>query len=69
MAKVFFVLFTVALLGSDQTSGKVSVQGAASVAEGVGFKVVYAKGAFPAPPGQNGQAPPLTGGASVGGSN
>jgi len=41
---------TAALLGSDQTSGKVSIQGTASVAEGVGFKVVYAKGAFPAPP-------------------
>ncbi len=41
---------TVALLGSDQTSGKVSIQGTASVAEGTGFKVVYAKGAFPAPP-------------------
>jgi len=41
---------TVALLGTDSTSGKVSVAGSASGAEGAGFKVVYAKGAFPAPP-------------------
>jgi branched-chain amino acid transport system substrate-binding protein len=41
---------TLALLGTDTTSGKVSVQGSASAAEGVGFKVVYAKGAFPGPP-------------------
>ncbi len=41
---------TVALLGTDTTSGKQSVQNSASAAEGVGFKVVYAKGAFPGPP-------------------
>jgi hypothetical protein len=41
---------TLALLGTDTTSGKVSVQGAASTATGAGFKVVYAKGAFPGPP-------------------
>ncbi len=41
---------TVALLGTDTNSGKVSVQGAASTATGAGFKVVYAKGAFPGPP-------------------
>src|SRR5439155_2537883 len=29
---------------------KVSVQGGASTATGAGFKVVYAKGAFPGPP-------------------
>ncbi len=41
---------TLALLGTDTTSGKQSVQSGASAAEGVGFKVVYAKGAFPGPP-------------------
>ncbi len=41
---------TAALLGTDTTSGKVSVQGGASGATGAGFKVVYAKGAFPGPP-------------------
>jgi ABC-type branched-subunit amino acid transport system substrate-binding protein len=41
---------TVALLGTDQNSGKKSVQGSASVAQGAGFNVVYAKGVFPAPP-------------------
>lgn len=41
---------TLALLGTDTTSGKESVQSSASAAEGVGFKVVYAKGAFPGPP-------------------
>ena len=41
---------TVALLGTDTTSGKQSVQNSASAAEGAGFKVVYAKGAFPGPP-------------------
>jgi len=41
---------TVALMGTDSTSGKVSVAGSASGAEGAGFKVVYAKGAFPPPP-------------------
>jgi len=41
---------TAALIGTDSTSGKVSVAGSASGAEGAGFKVVYAKGAFPAPP-------------------
>jgi ABC-type branched-subunit amino acid transport system substrate-binding protein len=41
---------TLALLGTDTTSGKDSVQSGASAAEGAGFKVVYAKGAFPGPP-------------------
>jgi ABC-type branched-subunit amino acid transport system substrate-binding protein len=41
---------TVALLGTDTTSGKQSVQNSASAATGVGFEVVYAKGAFPGPP-------------------
>src|SRR3954454_1531157 len=41
---------TLALLGTDTTSGKQSVQNSASAAEGVGFDVVYAKGAFPGPP-------------------
>lgn len=41
---------TLALLGTDTTSGKQSVQSGASAAEGAGFKVVYAKGAFPGPP-------------------
>jgi branched-chain amino acid transport system substrate-binding protein len=41
---------TLALLGTDTTSGKTSVQSSASAAEGAGFKVVYAKGAFPGPP-------------------
>lgn len=41
---------TVALMGTDSTSGKVSVAGSASAAQGAGFKVVYAKGAFPPPP-------------------
>ncbi len=41
---------TVALLGTDTNSGKVSVQGGASTASGAGLDVVYAKGAFPGPP-------------------
>jgi len=41
---------TIALFGTDSTSGKISVQGLASAAQAAGFKVVYAKGAFPAPP-------------------
>jgi ABC-type branched-subunit amino acid transport system substrate-binding protein len=41
---------TLALLGTDTNSGKSSVASAASAATGVGFKVVYAKGAFPGPP-------------------
>jgi ABC-type branched-subunit amino acid transport system substrate-binding protein len=41
---------TAALIGTDSTSGKVSVSGSASAAEAAGFKVVYAKGSFPAPP-------------------
>jgi ABC-type branched-subunit amino acid transport system substrate-binding protein len=41
---------TLALLGTDTNSGKVSVQSSASTATGAGFKVVYAKGAFPGPP-------------------
>jgi ABC-type branched-subunit amino acid transport system substrate-binding protein len=41
---------TVAMLGTDTTSGKQSVQNSASAATGVGFEVVYAKGAFPGPP-------------------
>lgn len=41
---------TVALLSTDGNSGKTAVKGAASAAQGAGFKVVYAKGAFPAPP-------------------
>jgi ABC-type branched-subunit amino acid transport system substrate-binding protein len=41
---------TLALLGTDTNSGKSSVQSSASAATGVGFKVVYAKGAFPGPP-------------------
>jgi ABC-type branched-subunit amino acid transport system substrate-binding protein len=41
---------TAALLSTDGNSGKTAVMGAASAAEGAGFNVVYAKGAFPAPP-------------------
>jgi branched-chain amino acid transport system substrate-binding protein len=41
---------TAALIGTDSTSGKVSVAGGASGAQAAGFKVVYAKGAYPAPP-------------------
>ncbi len=41
---------TAALIGTDSTSGSVSVAGSASAAEAAGFKVVYAKGSFPAPP-------------------
>jgi ABC-type branched-subunit amino acid transport system substrate-binding protein len=41
---------TLAMLGTDTTSGKESVQSGASAAQGVGFDVVYAKGAFPGPP-------------------
>jgi ABC-type branched-subunit amino acid transport system substrate-binding protein len=41
---------TVALIGTDQESGKQSIQNSASTAEGAGFDVVYAKGAVPAPP-------------------
>ena len=41
---------TAALIGTDSTSGKTSVEGSASGAQAAGFKVVYAKGAFPAPP-------------------
>ena len=41
---------TLALLGTDTNSGKHSVQQGASTAEGAGFNVVYAKGAFPGPP-------------------
>jgi len=41
---------TAALMGTDSTSGKVSVAGSASAAQAAGFKVVYAKGAYPAPP-------------------
>ena len=41
---------TAALLATDSNSGKTAVQGTASAAQGAGFKVVYAKGSFPAPP-------------------
>jgi len=41
---------TAALIGTDSTSGTVSVQGQASAAAAAGFNVVYAKGAYPAPP-------------------
>ena len=41
---------TIAMLGTDSNSGKVSVQSGASTATGAGLDVVYAKGAFPAPP-------------------
>ncbi|HZP28085.1 MAG TPA: ABC transporter substrate-binding protein [Acidimicrobiia bacterium] len=41
---------TIALLGTDAESGKKSIQNSASVYTGAGWKVVYAKGAFPAPP-------------------
>ena len=41
---------TAALIGTDQASGKVSVAASASGAQDAGFKVVYAKGAYPAPP-------------------
>jgi len=41
---------TVALIGTDSTSGTVSVQGQASAAAAAGFNVVYAKGSYPAPP-------------------
>jgi ABC-type branched-subunit amino acid transport system substrate-binding protein len=41
---------TAALIGTDSTSGSVSVQGQASAAAAAGFNVVYAKGSYPAPP-------------------
>ncbi len=41
---------TVALIGTDSTSGSVSIESQASAAQAAGFKVVYAKGAYPAPP-------------------
>jgi ABC-type branched-subunit amino acid transport system substrate-binding protein len=41
---------TAALIGTDSTSGTVSVAGSASGAQAAGFKVVYAKGSYPAPP-------------------
>ena len=41
---------TISLIGTDSTSGTVSVAGSASAAAAAGFKVVYAKGSFPAPP-------------------
>ena len=41
---------TAALLATDSNSGKTAVQGTASAAQGAGFKVVYAKGVYPAPP-------------------
>jgi len=41
---------TAALIGTDSTSGSVSVQSQASAAAAAGFNVVYAKGAYPAPP-------------------
>jgi branched-chain amino acid transport system substrate-binding protein len=41
---------TLAMLGTDTNSGKSSVASGASAATGAGFKVVYAKGAFPGPP-------------------
>jgi ABC-type branched-subunit amino acid transport system substrate-binding protein len=51
---------TLALLGTDTTSGKDSVQSGASAAEGAGFKVVYAKGAFPGPPAVVGDYSPFS---------
>jgi len=51
---------TLALLGTDTTSGKQSVQSSASAAEGAGFKVVYAKGAFPGPPAVVGDMSPYS---------
>ncbi len=51
---------TLALLGTDTTSGKQSVQNSASTAEGAGFKVVYAKGAFPGPPAVVGDYSPYS---------
>jgi ABC-type branched-subunit amino acid transport system substrate-binding protein len=51
---------TLALLGTDTTSGKKSVQSGASAAEGAGFKVVYAKGAFPGPPAVVGDFSPYS---------
>jgi ABC-type branched-subunit amino acid transport system substrate-binding protein len=51
---------TLALLGTDTTSGKESVQSGASAAEGAGFKVVYAKGAFPGPPAVVGDFSPYS---------
>ena len=50
---------TAALMGTDLNSGKVSVAGSASAAEAAGFKVVYAKGAFPAPPAVVGDYTPF----------
>ena len=38
------------LMDSTRNRPRSPIQGAASAAEGAGFKVVYAKGAFPAPP-------------------
>jgi len=50
---------TAALIGTDLNSGKVSVAGSASAAQAAGFKVVYAKGAFPAPPAVVGDYSPF----------
>ena len=55
---------TLALLGTDTTSGKQSVQNSASTAEGAGFKVVYAKGAFPGPPAVVGDYSPYSAGVA-----
>ncbi len=41
---------TIGLIGTDSNSGKQSIQNAASTYTGAGWKVVYAKGAVPAPP-------------------
>jgi ABC-type branched-subunit amino acid transport system substrate-binding protein len=50
---------TAALLSTDGNSGKTAVMGAASAAQGAGFNVVYAKGAFPAPPAVVGDYTPF----------
>jgi ABC-type branched-subunit amino acid transport system substrate-binding protein len=51
---------TAAILGNDSDTGKASVQGLASGAQAAGFKVVYAKGVFPAPPAVVGDLSPYS---------
>jgi ABC-type branched-subunit amino acid transport system substrate-binding protein len=51
---------TAAILGNDSDTGKNSVQAFASGAQAAGFKVVYAKGVFPAPPAVVGDLSPYS---------
>ena len=53
---------TAALLGTDTTSGKAACRTRRPAATGVGFKVVYAKGAFPGPPAVVGDYTPYAAG-------